>query len=730
MTDTSMHHARSARWLALCALTATLTAACSGATGPSGPVGATGPGGATGPVGATGPSGPSGPVGPTGPWTRFTGPGLLITVQAAAVAGTTATVDLRITDGDGAPLDRDGRYTEGTVALGFVLARLPAGAASTYATLTQAAVTGPGGATALLPAAEAAGAFAELGSGEGRYRYTFAAAAAGLAAGDTLTVAVLGQRTFAGVEAGAEATFSFAPGGGAPAVRGLVADGACDACHGGALAPHGPSARSVATCVLCHGPQAADPDTGASLDLRVMVHKLHRGRDLPSVANGTPYRLLGRDFSTVAYPQAIGLCGGCHAGPQADAWATRPARATCGSCHDDVSFAAPVPAGQRLHTGGAQADDAQCTVCHQRTGGISPIEARHLPARALPGAPVPVLRITAVTGTAPGQAPTVTFSVAVDGAPRDLTTAPLTSLRATFAGPNDDYAASWSATIQGTGATGTLTAVDAPNGLFAWTAPAPSGIPVTATGSYTVALEGSITPPGSTVRYAAVNPVAAFAVTDAAPQPRRTVVTLARCDGCHAGLAAHGGLRREPQDCAMCHLPQSLNDTQAPRLEGQSVLVPSTGFKVMIHRIHMGDALTQPYALGASPGPSAGNPGGTPVSFNALRYPRSRGDCTACHEGDSWLPDRAATKLPTVDAVYDCSEPVGNDADAFCTSPFFNLASQVVTRPQAAACLGCHDAPGTAAHAEVMTTPAGAESCATCHGEGKGWSVRAVHRLP
>ena len=61
-----------------------------------------------------------------------------------------------------------------------------------------------------------------------------------------------------------------------------IANSACNTCHN-PLSAHGGSRYDVKLCVLCHSPQTVDPDTGNTVDFKVMVHKIHMGEQLPSV---------------------------------------------------------------------------------------------------------------------------------------------------------------------------------------------------------------------------------------------------------------------------------------------------------------------------------------------------------------------------------------------------------------------------------------------------------------
>lgn len=671
------------------------------------------------------------------PW--LTAEGIDVQVTGLTISAAGATVDFTLDDTPGAggkPLDRAGLLTEGTVAVRFALAQLSVDASGdpgSYVAYTTRTIAG--GFTQATT--EGFGIFETVDVLAGRYRYTFATLPVGLDPARTQTVVAVATRTLAGVSRHARAQASVRPDGAAPPLLRSVVEGArCASCHG-ELTAHGGRFAAVEQCVVCHTPQTSD-SAGTPLDFRVMVHKIHRGADLPSVVAGRPYQLRDvsgsvQDYSLGRYPQSIERCDGCHGGAQGDSWKTRPEAAACTSCHDEVVFEAPTRAGEVQHAYGVTASST-CTVCHGATSGISPVVGSHVDP-SFDASRTLELAIEPMSAIPPGTAPSFTFTVLVDGLPRNILAAPLASLRATLAGPNGDFTTSWTvgtatnpyaqATIQGSGATGTLVALDAASGRFGYTFPATITVPVSATGSFTVGLEGALS--GFPLRFPATAPMRAFAVTDATAVPRRAVIDPARCNACHFDLTAHGGGRRGAAYCVMCHNPENANNDRIARFEGSTVLAESVDFGVMIHRIHMGERLTQPYALGGNPSPSVTNPAGTTLRFDGVRFPGSLTRCETCHLAGTWTLQGAVGRAPRILQELTCGEPAGNDTDSYCTSPFWTVTGTVQLAPETAACTGCHDAPHVLAHAQLNTAVSGVEACATCHGPGKLYDVDSVH---
>lgn len=719
-----------------------LLVACEGPAGPPGPEG---PGGNDGEVGEQGTPGEIGQPGEPGengisPW--FTTPVVDIEVTDLTVTATTATVSFTLDDRDGAggvAVDRAGLLTQGAVSVSFVLGQLGvdgAGEPTPYTAYTTRVV---GGATQATTESTPAN-FQTLDVRAGTYRYTFAAPLTGFDPARTQTVLAIASRNADGLGNRFDRDlFSARPDGGAVQAR-TVADSAdCAGCHG-SFDAHGGRYTAVDQCVLCHTQQTTDPDTGNTVDLRVMAHKIHRGANLPSVVAGGSYQIIGfggsvHDYSTVYYPQSIERCDSCHGGAQGNNWQSKPDIASCTSCHDDVVFVDPAPPGKVRH-GYSVTPSSPCNVCHGASSGVAPVVASHVDptfdtSRSLEVAIRPMATV------APGTAPAFDFEVKVDGQPRDILTAPLGQLRATLSGPNQDYATYWTvgtttdpwaqATIQGTGATGTLTAVDTANGVFRYTFPATIVIPAGATGSYTVGIEASIN--SSTPRYAAMSPMRAFAVTDAVAQPRRSVIDGAKCNSCHYDLTFHGGGRRGGEYCVMCHNPENANADRISRLEGSTVLAESVDFRVMIHKIHAGENLSQPYILGTFPAPTTTNPLGAPHDFGETRYPREISQCEACHKPNTWTLPAAEGRTGSILQELTCGEDPTADTNSYCTSPFWAVTETMRLPPETSVCTSCHDQPYVMVHAQVNTTFLGAESCATCHGPGSTYDVAKVHGM-
>ncbi len=701
-----------------------------GVTGQPGPTGATGrdgtngqngtngADGADGDAGRDGTNGTDGANGTDGRSAYLTADGVVLTLNSAAISNDgTASVDFKLTDPNGLPLDVNGLYTANRVQLGFVLAYLPVDSNDQplpYVAFTTRADAGT------LADVDVGGSLVEIGVAQGRYRYTFHTRADPSKNDRTHTVAAWAIR--AGSVFGA--TLHFIPRtGDAGSPRAVVSNGACNQCHG-TLRAHQGTRSGVEGCVTCHTPQSTDPVTGNTLDFTVMIHKLHMGSSLPSVRDGGVYGLNTSDWSSVAFPRDVGECVSCHAGgAQADRWQTSPSEAGCVSCHDDVVFATPGP-GQRQHDGGVVASQPCGGACHGSTAGSAPITTAHQP----PARPVIQLAIRSMTNTSPGSTPVMVFSVSVDGVPRDLFAAKLDRLAATMAGPSTDVSSVSTFVIQAPSGstTGTLTAVDASNGVFSYTFPTPMA--ANAQGTYAVGLEAYLKPGNE--RFWANTPVTWFAVTDPTPVARRTSIATEKCQSCHAELVGHGYRLRSAEYCLLCHTPSLTNASRVARVEGTSVLARSLNFKDLVHAVHRGTQHTvTPFIIGGLPAPSAANPQGTPTDLSKVRYPADLRDCTACHVSKASvelpLPTSAA---PSKSETFTCTESPADDANEFCDAPYFTSGGVTTTPPETAACVSCHDDPAVATHAAVNTF-GGLESCAVCHASGKSSGLDVVHAV-
>jgi OmcA/MtrC family decaheme c-type cytochrome len=629
---------------------------------------------------------------------NFVRPGLAVKILSAEIAvDGTAKARVLFTDPKGQPLDRDGIYTPGAITAGLVLATIPKGE-TTYLAYTTRVQTSPITKVSATQAnADAGGVWAKVAEGE--YVYTFAQKApTGYDRTATHTVALYANRNLAEFDLStylADTAFNFVPDGSkVTVVRDIVKTATCNKCHD-QLSAHGSTGRSsVEVCITCHQPQTSDPDTGNTVDMATMIHKLHQGSGLPSVKAGKPYQIIGFgqsvvDFSDVAFPADTRRCEACHdqsttAVQKADY--LKPSRRACGSCHDDVNFAT----GEN-HASLPQVSDAQCSTCHPAQSDKefdTSIKGAHVVPRFSKELPGTVFDILSVDDGAPGKKPTVTFTVK-DKAGNPILPKDMTRLALVLVGPTTDY---------GGDVTEDALTAKGDNGTYTWTFSA--GIPAAAKGSYSIGIEGyrnwtiqKGTKFEQIIRDAGGNKVFTFGVTDAKPVPRRTVVTLAKCNACHASLSLHGDNRNAIEQCVLCHNPTGSDVARRPAAENPA---QSIDFRSMIHKIHSGKELTEPYVIYGF--------GGSVNSFNDVGFPGKRNNCSTCHvNGSEQLP------LPATNAkVVNARGPI----------PLMG--------PETAACTSCHTSLAANSHALANTTVLG-ESCSACHGPTADFAVSKVH---
>ncbi len=511
----------------------------------------------------------------------------------------------------------------------------------------------------------------------------------------------------------------------------IAATANCNRCHD-PLGIHGGNRREVAYCVTCHNPGSTDANSGNTVDMKTMIHKIHAGANLPSVQEGGRYVIYGfrnseHDYSNLHYPQDTRNCVNCHAGTatgagledtlvltaQGDNWAQIPSKAACGSCHDTSR-----------HVQGQ--DEMACASCHQEGGIAGSIADSHL-------IPVQEARkafaatIEDVTNTQPGEFPTVTYRISNPntGEDYDVKNDPLFlgGIRVGTSWSSRDFhntgnGSSENASQVQTDAVGA--AVDNGDGSFSVTMPVaipdgdlPPGVAATGSGMASieghpsVEIEGEATnvPLGDANRYFSIDEPDGQAVE------RRVSVTIQQCNACHQTLVLHGSNRSDNIDtCASCHNPRNTDLRQRlramdPPTDGKDE--ESIDFKTMVHGIHAAAIREQPLEV-------VGFGGFNTYRYNtdAVHYPGDLANCTACHTDDGY-------RLPLADGVLGTTIDTGNDIAS-------RLDDTVVT-PQAAVCSSCHDSAISKAH---METTGGAsfsttqfaidnqdvvETCSVCH---------------
>ncbi len=508
--------------------------------------------------------------------------------------------------------------------------------------------------------------------------------------------------------------------------RDVVDVKSCNACHN-PLAMHGGGRIDTKLCVMCHNPGTHEPNSGEDVDMKVMVHRIHMGSQLPSVQAGGEFVIYGYrdaklDFSDINYPQPINNCAKCHAGSstiddpvvakvqtsEGDNWAEVPTIQACGSCHDDVDFA--------THKGG-QIDNSGCQSCHSTTGIAGSITAAHANETMIAGEQISV-NILSVTNTAPGQFPVVKFSVtnpAAGNAFYNIKTDPAwTSGRLSLALAWDtrDFTNTGVAGRSTYATTNALTAATIAHGDGTFTVTSGVKIPDgtaapfrAASGSGMAIFEGRYNIPTGRASFYMEPTYFSINEPNGQAHPRRQVVASAKCNACHGLLNFHGGSRANPEaQCQGCHNPRFATTSGI-----------SLDFKRLIHGIHAAAVRTDPLTIGNHV-----------FDTSVVHFPGVISDCHTCHENDSFkLPLPANVLASTIDLGANQADP----------------ADDTMITATASVCSACHDSSLARSHmvqngadftATEATIAAGVstETCAICHGDGRIVDVQTVHHDP
>jgi OmcA/MtrC family decaheme c-type cytochrome len=525
----------------------------------------------------------------------------------------------------------------------------------------------------------------------------------------------------------------------------------CNRCHD-PLAIHGGGRQKVKYCVTCHNAGSVDPDSTNTVDFKVMIHKIHRGVNLPSVQAGNPYVIYGfnnrpHDYSHVHFPQDIRNCVNCHVGSatgadldyeltetaQGDNWSIYATKAACGSCHEAVDFS--------RHAGG-QTDDSNCDSCHSVGGRAGSIQDSHA-ILSVAASKKFMAEILSVDSSMQGEKPVVSFKISNPdtGADYDILTDPV------FTGASVNVRTAWNTTDYTNTGNGQNSAnsvsvnaltqsVANGDGSFRVTVPLamPDGSArpfIPATGSGGAVIEGRLSlelesgAPRSTVPLTNVHSFFSINEANGKPVPRRTSVELANCLSCHQVLSLHGSNRTDDiNSCVTCHNPRNTDLSvrtiaATPPTDGKKE--EALDFKTMIHGIHAAGMRENPLQI-------VGFRGSNTYVFDeeAVQYPGNLGNCEGCHTATGYtLPLANGVLATTVGTGIDLQSPVDD----------------TVVTPITSACSSCHDSAESKSH---MTSQGGSfnttqeainagtvvETCNVCHASGRVSDVSVVHDIP
>lgn len=608
---------------------------------------------------------------------ELSGPGLNVQLEAASIDALTRriTAQLRLTDRTGAPITSTGVELEWWIAQVGSLDSVDetttfAGPYENYLLETATQQNHPD-----YPLGDAVPRVVEQprteqgtgtlsvvhpGADDGRYAYQFSfVLPEGYAADRTHVIGVMGARSVADTRFVDDATYFFVPNTPAAPVsrRESVRTESCQTCHAQFRA-HDAAISDVQVCLGCHTQGAIDPETNHSLDFNRMIHRIHRGRDLPSVKAGTPYGFVNEhgsfvDFSRVGYPQPIANCQGCHTDADDERWVRNGSRAVCTSCHEQIDL----PWEQGGHPFALEPDQ-NCSNgnCHGVSGRVRDAREAHLTVLNDPKSLVFKLEIVSVAVAAADAA----IAVRARGRVGKRSTAesaytPLTSLSQLdrldvfINGPTEGYLKDGNTLkhyareqlIE-------LTLDPARPGELTFRLPESFSASVASMGdlardSFSLSLGAAYDPsPGAAPDNdrvgAQAQPVQAISLSETLV-PRREVVTTQSCNVCHGALRHHTGasFASTVEQCALCHTAGL--DTRV-RQAAQQVNGPTQSLRLsqLVHRVHGAKIATEPYRVFGDP-TNLGSLSYPLRDLSELPYSGDVRDCGKCHSlGTNQLP--------------------------------------------------------------------------------------------
>lgn len=685
-------------------------------------------------------------------------------------------VTFDLLDQNGSPLDPNEVIKSGG-SVRFTIAQL--GTDGYYRNYIKSSTPGQ-------PGYDSGGTFARIGTGVYTYAFKTNITDSTKTLGNLAYNTALTHTVAAQIQRGSEGPsqqavnpyLNFRPDGGAvTSTREIVAISNCNKCHQ-SLRLHGGGRREIALCILCHYPGIVDPDTGNSIDMKSLVHKIHYGALLPSNVGGGDFTIVGfnntyNSYKTVNYPdfsndgtinRTPADCVKCHQvgqnlskktyGKDVDKYKANPTMDKCLTCHANVTFDGstsypskngilPVTlTNVRNHSGGnvsdpTRTDSSKCVGCHPTgTPGVdeynSPatIVGAHtvLEKSTLAAGKEPQLIIVGVQNAIAGLAPTITFSIKQN----DGTAVPFTgnsfALRIAYFPPDKlDYtneklpsgSTHSGQPIAGATLSTTNTIVNG-DGTFSFTFPANLAIPAGLTGTGVVTLDGR----RGDLAYST---------------PHKGNVTTGRLSGLPdqwffdlatgVQVTDTAKQRRQVVDDAKC-----LNCHDLLRGHGGS-------------RVEVRDCVTchNPNAVAAANDPLTNNEAfdfkymihkihtGEDMqatvpyfndSFKEIRFPGIKGNCLGCHIPNSYI-------LPLKDGVIGTSLATISRSGASSANPIPNDSSKdTKLGPYASACISCHDNPTVkTGHTDMMINNEGKEICSSCHVANSVKAVETVHPI-